>query len=272
MQLARANGKILIHDNGSFYEALGITGDIDTFGVGAALDQLSSITKGALVETPTALEAPLPRPEQLFAVGLNYRNHAHEMDLPLPTTPMVFTKFPSCIGDPNTDVSIPGDTTDWEAELVIVIGTTGRNIPVQSAMHHVAGYMVGQDVSERTVQMSSTPAQFSLGKSYRNFAPMGPWLTTADEIADPNNLQIECALNGQMMQDESTSDMAFSVPEIVAYISTICELRRGDLIFTGSPAGVGQGQNPKRFLVDGDVLVTSISGLGTITNTFVEEN
>ena len=139
-------------------------------------------------------------------------------------------------------------------------------------MHHVAGYMVGQDVSERTVQMSSTPAQFSLGKSYRNFAPMGPWLTTADEIADPNNLQIECALNGQMMQDESTSDMAFSVPEIVAYISTICELRRGDLIFTGSPAGVGQGQNPKRFLVDGDVLVTSISGLGTITNTFVEEN
>lgn len=270
MQLAMLNGKVVIHEDGTFYEALGCPTNLRGVGIASVLGDLSTISKGEVIATPERFEAPFPRPEQLFAVGLNYRNHAHEMNLPLPVTPMVFTKFPSCIGDPNTSVAIPGDTTDWEAELVIVVGRSGRNIALDDAMSFVAGYMVGQDISERTVQMSSTPAQFSLGKSYENFAPMGPWFTSADEIIDPNALQITCSLNGEMMQNESTNDMAFSVPEIVSYISSVCELRSGDLIFTGSPAGVGQGQNPKRFLVDGDVLETTISGLGTIRNHFYE--
>jgi 2,4-didehydro-3-deoxy-L-rhamnonate hydrolase len=271
MQIARANNRLLIHDGGQFFEIDGVD-DEQGFGVGSVLGRLNSLARGAEVAAPETLEAPFPRPSQIFAVGLNYKNHAAEMDLPLPVTPMVFAKFASCIADPNSDIQIPGDTTDWEAELVIVVGRNGRNIAPSQASSYIAGYMVGQDVSERTVQMASSPAQFSMGKSFQNFAPMGPWFTSADEIDDPNNLLIQCSLNGDLMQNESTEDMAFFVPEIIAFISSICELRVGDLIFTGSPAGVGQGQNPKRFLRDGDVLSTSIENLGTLTNTFRRGN
>jgi len=271
MQIARANDELFIHEEGIFYRLEGVT-DTRGIGVAAVLGNESLVSKGAVVDSVDELQSPFPSPSQIFAVGLNYKNHAHEMNLPIPVQPMVFTKFPSCVGNPNTEVVIPGDTTDWEAELVIVIGKKGRNISAADALGYVAGYMVGQDVSERTVQMASTPAQFSMGKSFENFAPMGPWFTTADEISNPNQLQITCRLNGEVMQDESTADMAFYVPEIVEFISSICEVRPGDLIFTGSPAGVGQGQDPKRFLVDGDVLTTSISGLGEIENKFVKGN
>ena len=271
MQIARSNNRLLIHDDGRYFEIEGVE-DQYGFGVGSVLGQLGTLKRGAEVAAPDLLQAPFPCPTQVFAVGLNYKNHAAEMDLPLPVTPMVFAKFASCIADPNTEVQIPGDTTDWEAELVIVVGRNGRNINAADAFSFIAGYMVGQDVSERTVQMASSPAQFSMGKSFENFAPMGPWFTTADEVDDPNDLLIQCSLNGDLMQNESTEDMAFFVPEIIAFISSICELRTGDLIFTGSPAGVGQGQNPKRFLRDGDVLTTSIQKLGTITNTFRRGN
>jgi 2-keto-4-pentenoate hydratase/2-oxohepta-3-ene-1,7-dioic acid hydratase in catechol pathway len=267
MQIARSGNRLLLHDNGRYFEIEGVE-DQYGFGVGSVLGQLDTLKRGVEVATPVALQAPFPCPTQIFAVGLNYKNHAAEMDLPLPVTPMVFAKFASCIADPNTDIYIPGETTDWEAELVIVVGRNGRNIDASEASSYIAGYMVGQDVSERTVQMASSPAQFSMGKSFENFAPMGPWFTSADEIHDPNDLLIQCSLNGELMQNESTEDMAFFVPQIIAFISSICELRAGDLIFTGSPAGVGQGQNPKRFLRDGDILTTSIEKLGSITNTF----
>jgi 2-keto-4-pentenoate hydratase/2-oxohepta-3-ene-1,7-dioic acid hydratase in catechol pathway len=182
---------------------------------------------------------------------------------------MVFTKFPSSIGRPETTVNLPGPTTDWEAELVVVIGHTVRSLSLATALESVAGYMVGQDYSERTVQMSNTPAQFSLGKSFENFTIAGPYLTTVDEIPDPQKLTINCAVNGELMQSETTQDMAFSIAEILVYISSVCELRAGDLIFTGSPAGVGQGQIPPRFLVGGDEVTTSISGLGSISNRFI---
>ena len=271
MQIARSSNRLLLHESGHFYEIVGAE-DTLGFGVGSVLGQLESLQRGDEVMDIGELQSPFPRPSQIFAVGLNYKNHAAEMNLPLPVTPMVFGKFASCIADPNSDVVIPGETTDWEAELVIVIGESGRNISSANALSHVAGYMVGQDVSERTVQMASTPAQFSMGKSFQNFAPMGPWFTSASEDANPNDLLIQCSLNGVLMQDESTEDMAFHVPEIIAFISSVCEVRTGDLIFTGSPAGVGQGQNPKRFLRDGDVLTTSIEKLGTITNTFRGSN
>jgi 2,4-didehydro-3-deoxy-L-rhamnonate hydrolase len=205
-------------------------------------------------------------PHQIFAIGLNYRHHAEEMGLVLPKTPMVFTKFVSALTGPNAEVPIPSETTDFEAELVIVIGTTTRDVSVEDALDVVAGYCVGQDYSERTLQMRGTPAQFSLGKSYRNFAPIGPWLTSADEIDDPNALGIRCAVNETEYQNSNTSDMVFTVAEIVSYLSSVVELRQGDLVFTGSPHGVGQGQTPPVFLRPGDRVVTSIDHLGRIEN------
>jgi 2,4-didehydro-3-deoxy-L-rhamnonate hydrolase len=205
-------------------------------------------------------------PQQIFAVGLNYRHHAEEMGLVLPNEPMVFTKFVSSLCGPNDDVPIPSATTDFEAELVVVIGTKARDVSVDNALGAVAGYCVGQDFSERALQMRGTPAQFSLGKSFRNFAPVGPWLTTADDVGDPNNLVIRCSVNGTQYQDSNTSDMVFNVAEVVSYLSGVVELRPGDLIFTGSPHGVGQGQHPPVFLHPGDSIVTSIERLGRIEN------
>ncbi|HVB50787.1 MAG TPA: fumarylacetoacetate hydrolase family protein [Acidimicrobiales bacterium] len=208
-------------------------------------------------------------PQQIFAVGLNYRQHAEEMGLDLPTQPMIFTKFVSSLCGPNDEVPIPSATTDFEAELVVVMGTKGRNFAVDDALSVVAGYCVGQDFSERTLQMGGPSAQFSLGKSFRNFSPIGPWLTTADELAFPNSLTITCSVSGTEYQNSTTSDMVFSVAEVVSYLSSIVELRPGDLIFTGSPHGVGQGHTPPVFLKPGDRVVTEIERLGRIENVAV---
>ncbi|HEY5104749.1 MAG TPA: fumarylacetoacetate hydrolase family protein [Acidimicrobiales bacterium] len=208
-------------------------------------------------------------PPQIFAIGLNYRQHAEEMGLVQPTQPMVFTKFQSSLCGPNEEVPIPSATTDFEAELVVVIGTKARNLSVDDALSAVAGYCAGQDYSERTLQMKGTSAQFSLGKSFRNFSPIGPWLTTADEVAFPNSLDIRCSVSGTEYQNSTTSDMVFSVAEIVSYLSSVIELRIGDLIFTGSPHGVGQGRTPAVFLKPGDRVVTEIEKLGRIENVTV---
>jgi 2-keto-4-pentenoate hydratase/2-oxohepta-3-ene-1,7-dioic acid hydratase in catechol pathway len=205
-------------------------------------------------------------PQQIFAVGLNYRHHAEEMGLVLPSEPMIFTKFVSSLCGPNDEIPIPSKTTDFEAELVVVIGKKTRDVSVHDALGVVAGYCVGQDFSERTLQMKGTPAQFSLGKSFRNFTPVGPWLTTVDDVDDPNHLVIRCSVNGTQYQDSNTSDMVFSVAEIVSRLSNVVELRPGDLIFTGSPHGVGQGQRPPVFLQPGDTVVTTIERLGRIEN------
>ncbi|MBW4079400.1 MAG: fumarylacetoacetate hydrolase family protein [Acidobacteria bacterium] len=205
-------------------------------------------------------------PSQIFAIGVNYRAHAAEMGLTPPVTPMVFTKFASALAGANAIIPVPSSSTDWEAELVVVVGKRGRHIPVETALSYVAGYCVGQDFSDRDLQLRGTPAQFSLGKSHKNFAPVGPWITTRDEIADPNDLRVTCDVNGHRFQDSTTGDMVFSVPELIAYLSSICELQPGDLIFTGSPHGVGQGQHPPVFLKSGDLIETAISGLGSIRN------
>ncbi len=205
-------------------------------------------------------------PQQIFAVGLNYRHHADEMGLVMPGEPMIFTKFASSLCGPNEEVPLPSSTTDFEAELVVVIGSKARGVSVDEAPGVVAGYCVGQDFSERTLQMRGALPQFSLGKSYRNFAPVGPWLTTSDEVDDPNDLAIRCSVNGTQYQDSNTSDMVFSVAEVVSYLSGVVELRPGDLIFTGTPHGVGQGQRPPVFLQPGDSIVTSIERLGRLEN------
>jgi len=205
-------------------------------------------------------------PHQIFAVGINYRDHAKEMHHTLPNEPMIFTKFASALTSPNSDVSLPSSTTDFEAELVVVVGKSARDVSASDALSIVAGYCVGQDYSERTLQMKGQPAQFSLGKSFRNFAPIGPWLTTSDEIADPNALTITCRVNNEKFQDSNTSNMVFDVATIVSYLSRVVELRTGDLIFTGTPHGVGQGRTPPVFLKSGDVVVTQIEQLGQISN------
>lgn len=205
-------------------------------------------------------------PQQIFAIGVNYRHHAEEMGRTLPEEPMVFTKFISALCGPNEELPLPSETTDFEVELVVIIGNSARNLLVENALTAVAGYCVGQDFSERTLQMKGAPAQFSLAKSFRHFMPIGPWLTTADEIAKVNELSIGCCVNGVEYQNSNTDDMVFNVAQLVSYLSNVVELRPGDVIFTGSPHGVGIAQSPPVFLKRGDRIVSEIEGLGRIEN------
>ncbi len=219
------------------------------------------------------LEAPSPRPRQVIGVGLNYADHAAESGLPLPESPVVFTKFASSVAGPDVNVHLPGETVDWEAELVIVIGAGGRDIPRAEAAARIAGFTVGQDLSERTVQWQGTPAQFSMGKSYENFAPTGPWIVTLEELENPDRLAISATITGAdgvetRVQDSSTDQLVFGVEDLVSRLSQTIELLPGDLIFTGTPPGVGMGRDPKRYLQDGETLTTAIESIGTIVQRF----
>ncbi len=222
--------------------------------------------------TPYALEdlgPPSPRPRQVFAIGANYRAHVKEGDFPVPESPMVFTKWVSSFTGPYSDVALPGKTVDWEAELVVIVGKRARNVPAEEAWSYVAGLTVGQDLTERTVQLRGKAPQFGPSKSFPGFSPSGPWLATLDEFADPGNLAIGCSLNGRQMQDGRTTDMVFPVPNVISELSRFVTLEPGDVIFTGTPAGVGLHQDPPRFLMQGDELVTTIEGIGQMRHLFV---
>jgi len=211
------------------------------------------------------LGAPSPRPTQVFGIGLNYRAHAAESGLSAPDRPATFTKFPTCITGPHADVTLPSSMVDWEVELVVVIGIHAYRVHESAAWSHVAGLTVGQDLSERVVQWAGG-GQFSLGKSFPGFGPMGPWLVTPDEFATPDDLALGCSVNDEVMQEGRTSDMVFSVPRLIAELSGILPLLPGDVIFTGTPAGVGAARKPPRFLQPGDVLVSHIEGIGSLRN------
>ena len=213
-----------------------------------------------------AWDAPVPRPAQVFAIGLNYRDHVAESGLQIPTTPAVFTKFPTSITGHGRPVALPeGGATDWEAELVVVIGRRAHYVPREQAWEHVAGLTVGQDLSERGLQLAGPAPQFSLGKSYPGFAPIGPELVTVDEFADPDDLELGCRLaGGEVLQRGRTSDMIFGVPELIERLSAVCPLLPGDLVFTGTPAGVGVARTPQRFLAPGEVLETWIEQIGEL--------
>ena len=212
------------------------------------------------------MQCPVPRPRAIYGIGLNYRDHAEEAKLDLPKQPMVFAKFPSCIAGPGAEIPLTSNRVDWEAELVVVIGRGGRNIPAEDAMSRIAGYSVGQDISDRRQQFADRPPQFCLGKSAANFGPIGPSVVSTDAFENPNDLAVKCELNGQVVQSSSTANLIFSVSELVEFLSKWCELMPGDLIFTGTPAGVGSLRNPRRYLQDGDVLTTMIDGLGVLKN------
>ena len=223
--------------------------------------------------TDAELGAPVPRPRQVFAVALNYRPHAAEAGFQAPAEPLIFTKFPSCITGPVTEVVLPEGKPDWEIEVVAVIGTGGFQIPRASAWAAVAGLTVGQDLSERATQLRGTPAQFSLGKSYPGFGPTGPVAVTPDEFADRDDLGFECRLGDDVNQDEvvqygRTSEMIFPVDDLVARISAVCPLLPGDLIFTGTPAGVGNRRTPPRYLQPGETLVSRVDQIGELRQTF----
>jgi 2-keto-4-pentenoate hydratase/2-oxohepta-3-ene-1,7-dioic acid hydratase in catechol pathway len=210
------------------------------------------------------LGAPVPAPRNSFGVGLNYRSHAAESKMDLPEKPLVFAKFPSCIVGPTADVELRTKTGDWEVELVVVIGNGGRDIPAEEAWDHVLGLTVGQDISDRALQFAAKPPHFDLGKSRDTYGPTGPVLVSPDSFADPKDLAITCDINGDRKQDDRTSSLIFSVADLIAYLSGIITLAPGDLIFTGTPEGVGAAS--RTFLNPGDEIVSTIEGIGTMTN------
>lgn len=219
---------------------------------------------GALVEGD--LRCPVPAPRQVFAIGLNYRSHADESGMAVPDVPATFTKFPASLSGPFDEIKLVGESTDWEVELVAVLGSRADNVDEVNAWSHVAGLTIGQDISDRTLQFAAG-GQFSLGKSRRGYGPMGPWVTTVDEVPNADDLALGCSVDGEKVQDARTSDLIFSVPRLVAELSSVLPLLPGDVIFTGTPAGVGVARKPPRFLQPGQVLETWIEGLGTMRNT-----
>jgi 2-keto-4-pentenoate hydratase/2-oxohepta-3-ene-1,7-dioic acid hydratase in catechol pathway len=213
-----------------------------------------------------ALGPAVPRPAKVFAIGVNYRGHVREAGMELPKSPMVFTKFPSCLVGPRADVVLSSGFVDWEVELVAVIGRGGRGVPAARALEHVAGYCVGQDISDRKLQFSDKPPQFCLGKSIDTFGPLGPAVVSLDAFADPDDLAITCDVGGERMQDGRTSDMIFPVAELIAWLAARCTLAPGDIVFTGTPAGVGSTRTPRRYLQAGEVITSAIERVGTLVN------
>lgn len=207
---------------------------------------------------------PVPRPSKVFGIGLNYRSHAEEANMEVPDNPVVFTKWPNCICAPNADIQMRSDRCDYEGELVVVIGRGGKDIAVADAWDHVFGYTVGQDISDRAVQLASKPPHFNLGKSFDTFGPIGPVIVPVANLDDPNSLRLRTLVNDEVRQDDDTKNLIFDVPTLVHYLSRITTLEPGDLIFTGTPSGVGMVQ--KKWLADGDVITTEIEGVGTIVN------
>ena len=207
---------------------------------------------------------PVPCPRSVFAIGLNYAEHAGEADMDLPESPLVFTKFPSCLAGATDNVELNSDFADYEVELVVVIGTAGRSISPNNAWNHVMGLTVGQDISDRALQFAAKPPHFDLGKSRDTYGPCGPAVVSTDLIAEPSNLRITCDINGERRQSGNTGQLIFDVPTLISYLSEILTLEVGDLIFTGTPEGIGASSG--EFLAAGDVIETSIEGLGKLRN------
>jgi len=220
---------------------------------------------------PADLGAPSPEPRQILAIGLNYTAHASESGFDAPSgLPPVFPKFVSSLTGPVTEVVLPeGGNTDWEVEVVAVIGRTASQVSEADAWDHVAGVTAGQDLSERVTQLSGPAPQFGLGKSFPGFTPTGPWLVTPDELPDRDDLGLRCELDGETVQDGRTSNLIVPVARLVAELSRVITLYPGDLVFTGTPAGVGLGRDPQRFVAAGQTLVSTVEGVGELRQTFV---
>ena len=221
---------------------------------------------------PGSVLAPIPDPEKIVCLGLNYSDHAKETGAAIPKEPVLFSKYSTALTGHNCPIELPSvsQEVDFEAEFVIVIGKRGRHIRAENAFDHVAGYTVGHDVSARDWQLRKDGKQWMAGKTFDTFAPTGPYLVTRDEVADVRNLSIKLRLNGQIMQDGNTRHMIFGVEQILPYLSTVFTLEPGDLIFTGTPPGVGVARKPPIYMKPGDVAEVEIEGLGLLRNPVVQ--
>ena len=272
-KLANIEGRAALVEGDNYYDLETISNgkfNNDTSNALTNLVGLSELSEDLSKSEPSGLlhdikiDAPISAPKNCYAVGLNYRNHAEEAGMDIPSVPMVFTKHTTCLVGPNSTIEMRSDHVDYEAELVVVIGKSGKDIQKDNAWDHVAGLCAGQDISDRTVQFSSNPPQFNLGKSFDTFGPMGPYLVSPDGLQDKESLEIECKVNQEVRQKDNTNDLIFDVPSIISYLSEIVTLNTGDIIFTGTPGGVGIMEG--KVLKDGDVLSTSIEGIGTLEN------
>lgn len=257
VDVERASGGRLPADPMALIDSLDSVGDLSVPDDAPSLD-------GA------ALGPPVPRPSKIVAIGLNYRGHAEESGLELPEQPVVFAKLPSAICGPTDEIVVPGGRArvDWEAELVIVIGRRGRHVAAADAWSHVAGVTGGQDISDREEQFRAL-RQFTMAKSFDSYAPVGPIMVTPDELANPDDVGIACRVDGEVVQSSRTGDLIFPVPELIEWVSRICTLEPGDLIFTGTPSGVGDSRKPPRYLGGGNVIETEIEGVGAMRNPVV---
>lgn len=235
----------------------------------------AALARGKVAHDPAAarLLPPVPDPRKIICIGLNYRDHAAESGVPAPPEPVLFSKYPTALIGHLDRIVLPrvSEQVDYEAELVLVVGRGGRHIPREKAREHIGGYAIGHDVSARDWQLNKPSRQWMAGKTFDTFAPTGPVLVTPEEVSDPHALGIRLRLNGQVMQDSSTSQLIFGVDELIAYLSQIVTLEPGDLIFTGTPPGVGMARKPPVWLKPGDVVEIDIDGLGTLRNTVVAE-
>jgi 2-keto-4-pentenoate hydratase/2-oxohepta-3-ene-1,7-dioic acid hydratase in catechol pathway len=212
------------------------------------------------------LAAPVPRPGKIICIGLNYRNHAIESGMEIPKSPIIFSKFVTCVAAPNDPILLPtgSEQVDYEAELAVVIGRRAKNVKLENAMDYVFGYTNFNDVSARDMQFAD--GQWQRGKSSDTFAPFGEAVVTKDEIEDPHNLRIQFRLNGETLQDSNTNELIFDIPAVIEFLSRSITLEPGDIIATGTPPGVGFARKPPIFLKDGDVAEVEIKGLGTLSN------
>ena len=230
------------------------------------LEQASAKVSGSLDVSTVRLCAPVPRPGKVICICLNYRDHAEESGMAIPTSPIIFSKFSSCVVAPGESIRVPvgSEKTDYEAELAFVIGRRASNVSASDAMEYVLGYTNFNDVSARDFQFAD--GQWQRGKSCDTFAPMGEYIATKDEIADPHNLRISFRLNGTTLQDSNTGQLIFKIPELVEFLSRSITLEPGDVIATGTPPGVGFARKPPIFLKDGDLAEVEIEGLGVLSN------
>ena len=272
-RLANVAGRACLVEGDNYYDLSALSGD------SAAADPMVAITtpqrlselSATLADAEPAgrlsqvsLGPPIPRPQKSFAVGLNYQAHADEASVDVPDAPLVFTKFPSCLVGSTADVEMRSDACDYEGELVVVIGTGGKDITKADAWDHVVGVTIGQDISDRAAQFAAKPPHFDLGKSFDTFGPLGPVLVSVDQIEDRDSMRIVTTINGETRQDDTTANLIFDIPTLISYLSRITTLLPGDIIFTGTPEGVGAVQG--KFLADGDLITTTIDGIGTMEN------
>jgi 2-keto-4-pentenoate hydratase/2-oxohepta-3-ene-1,7-dioic acid hydratase in catechol pathway len=258
----------LLTDEG--IETIAGAADLDSVLAGAGVEALAGAARGELISLENVtLLAPIARPSKVICVGRNYPEHARETGSEVPTEPLIFSKFPSAITGPTDPIVLPAVAprrVDYEAELAVVIGRGGRDVAEASAMDHVAGFMAANDVTARDWQLKRNGGQWLLGKTFDTFLPLGPALVTRDEVDDLGAVRVRCLVDGEELQNDVVASMMFSIPELIAHVSRVVTLVPGDLLLTGTPAGVGMGRTPPRWLQPGEVVETIIEGVGTLTN------